>query len=93
VTLQIVCRVVENEALIELHGWLSGPEIAEFQTVCASQALPFRVDLQNLAGASGDGVLALREVRARGAQLTGVSPYIGLLLRVQPGEAGKTEGR
>lgn len=80
-TLQIVCRMAEQEGVIELHGWLSGSEIAEFEGACASHPHPLRIDLENLAGASGDGILALKEQRARGARLTGASPYIELRLR------------
>jgi hypothetical protein len=81
VTLQIVRVRVAGEVRIELHGRLSGPEIAEFETTCASEDSPLRIDLQNLSGASADGILALKEQRARGAKLTGASPYIDLLLR------------
>jgi hypothetical protein len=80
VTLQIVGRVVEGEAVVELHGWLSELEIAEFEGECAQHPPPLRIDLKNLAGASADGILALKEQRARGARLTGASPYIELLL-------------
>jgi hypothetical protein len=80
VTLQIVGRVVEGEAVVELHGWLSQLEIDEFKGECAQHPPPLRIDLQHLAGASADGILALKEQRARGARLTGASPYIGLLL-------------
>jgi hypothetical protein len=85
VTLQIVCAHVEGEARIELHGRLSGPEIAEFETACAAERPPLRIDLENLAGASADGILALKEQRARGARLVGASPYIELLLSGRSG--------
>jgi len=80
VTLQIVGRVEEGEAVVELHGWLSELEIDEFKGECAQHPPPLRIDLKNLSGASADGILALREQRARGARLTGASPYIELLL-------------
>ena len=92
-TLQIVCRTFERESVIELHGWLSGPEIGEFQQACASKPLPFRITLENLSGASADGILALKEQRARGASLSGASPYIELLLRSPSGEGGEKGGR
>jgi hypothetical protein len=79
-TLQIVCVRGDEEVRIELHGRLSGPEIAEFQTTCAAQRPPLHIDLENLSGASADGILALKEERAKGARLTGASPYIELLL-------------
>jgi hypothetical protein len=84
VTLQIVVREAGEEPVIELHGWLRGPEILEFQDACAHRSLPLRIDLENLSGASADGVLALKEQRARGAVLTGASPYIELLLSGAP---------
>ena len=43
VTLQIVCVRAEGEARIELHGRLSGPEVAEFQQACADQPKPLRI--------------------------------------------------
>jgi hypothetical protein len=89
VTLQIVSRAAEQEPVIELHGWLRGPEIVEFQEACALNSLPFRIDLENLSGASADGILALKEQRARGAHLTGASPYIELLLTGGPRDPAK----
>lgn len=91
-TLQIVRRTTQEEGeVIELHGWLCGPELDAFEAVCASHPLPLRIDLQNLAGASADGVLALKAQRARGASLIGASPYIDLLLR-GPAPPGGTRG-
>jgi hypothetical protein len=96
VTLQIVCRDADQEPVIELHGWLRGPEIVEFQDACSHRTLPLRIDLENLSGASADGILALREQRARGAMLTGASPYIELLLsgtpNPSPGAGGPQRG-
>lgn len=80
-TLQIVCRTSERERVVELHGWLGRPEIVELQKVCASTPLPLCLDLTNLASASADGILVLKEQRARGVRLAGASPYIALLLR------------
>lgn len=78
--LQIVCTRVPGEIRIQLHGWLSGAEVAEFQTACSSQSPHLHIELENLHGASADGILALKEQRALGARLTGASPYIELLL-------------
>jgi len=92
VTLQIVSRTAGEESVVELHGWLSGPEIAEFKAACGEKALPLRIELENLAGASAQGILALREQRSRGARLVGASPYIDLLLRSQKREGGSQGG-
>ena len=91
-TLQIVCRATGEESVVELHGWLSGPEIAEFQATCSGKPLPFRIDLENLAGASADGILALKEQQCRGARLVGASPYIDLLLRSRKADGGNKGG-
>ena len=88
-TLQIVVRDAGEQPVIELHGWLQGPVIVEFQDACAIRQPPLRIDLENLSGASADGILALREQRARGAELTGASPYIELLLSGRQPGAGK----
>lgn len=91
-TLQIVVRDGGEQPVIELHGWLRGPEIVEFNDACSHRSLPLRIDLENLSGASADGVLALKEQRARGAVLTGASPYIELLLSGAPRPGGGKEG-
>ena len=62
--------------------------MAEFEQACADQPPPLRIELENLSGASADGILALKEQRARGARLTGASPYIDLLLRGRSGTGG-----
>ena len=92
-TLQIVCQLVQGETRIELHGRLTGPEIAEFQAACAAQSPPFSIDLENLSGASPDGIVALKEQRARGASLTSASPYIELLLSGRPSAVSGKGGR
>jgi hypothetical protein len=70
----------KGEAVLALHGWLSGPEVAEFERVVGTAALPLRIDLTNLAGADRCGIDALRAQRDRGACLANASPYIGILL-------------
>jgi hypothetical protein len=91
VTLRIVCVPGQGELRIQLHGRISGGPIAELQAVCASAALPLHIDLENVSGASAEGILALKELRASGASLSGASPYIELLLASLP--AGGERGR
>jgi hypothetical protein len=81
VTLRIISTTVVHGSMVELHGWLNGPEVAEFRKVCAAKTLPLSIDLKHLVGADAAGILALREQRARGAGLVGASPYIELLLQ------------
>ena len=84
-TLRMVVRSGKGEAVLALHGWLSGPEVAEFERVVGTAPLPLRLDLTNLAGADRCGITALCAQRDRGTRLANVSPYIGLLLKGQDG--------
>lgn len=79
-TLRMVVEADRREAVLALHGWLSGPEVAEFERVVETTPLPLRIDLAQLVGADASGLTALRTQRTRGARLANASPYIGLLL-------------
>lgn len=80
-TLRIVLQAAKGEAVLALHGWLSGPEVAEFERVVGAAPLPLRIDLANLAGADSSGITALCAQRGRGARLASASPYISILLK------------
>jgi hypothetical protein len=79
--LRIVTRVAKTENALVLDGWLSGPEVAEFERVADSLGVPLQIDLAHVAGADSAGLAALRAQLARGAALTNATPYIDLLLR------------
>lgn len=79
--LRIVTRVGNVENLIVLEGWLSGPEVMEFETVADELAMPLQIDLTHVAGADITGIAALHAQQARGAKLTNASPYLEVLLR------------
>jgi len=85
-TLRMVVQPEKGAALLALHGWLSGPEVSEFERVATGAPLPLRIDLSNLAGADQKGLVALRAQRERGASLVNASPYISILMEGQ-GEA------
>jgi hypothetical protein len=80
-TLRMVMQATRGEAVLGLHGWLAGPEVAEFERVVGAAPLPLRIDLANLAGADPSGITALHTQRDRGARLANASPYIGILLQ------------
>jgi len=48
--------------------------------VCVGLTGPVVLDLSDLQFADREGVSALRQLRARGAELAGASPYLCLLL-------------
>jgi hypothetical protein len=79
-TLRMVVESRKGDAVLALHGWLSGPEVDEFERVVGAAPLPLRIDLTNLADANRRGVAALRAQRDRGVCLANASPYIALLL-------------
>lgn len=72
--------------VLEVDGELVREGAVELRRVCDGVRGHLRVDLSNLRTADGDGILVLRELRRRGAELVGVSPYVGLrLLRAGDG--------
>lgn len=79
-TLRMVLQPEKGGQLFALHGWLSGPEVAEFERVAGDVPVPFRIDLSHLAGADAEGVRALTTQRERGVRLINASPYLELLL-------------
>ena len=87
--LRIVTRVEKNAGTaLVLDGWLSGPEVDEFEAVAAKVSLPLCIDLAHVTGADAAGVAALHAQQARGAALTNASPYIELLLHAYGGGNG-----
>jgi hypothetical protein len=79
-TLRLVMQAEKGGTAIALHGWLAGPEVAEFARITAEALPPLRIDLAQLAGADAPGIAALQAECDRGVRLVNVSPYIRLLL-------------
>lgn len=88
-TLRIEVRAGAHPPTIELHGWLSLAEVAEFEKTVAEVGLSVSVDLEHLAGVDADGRQSLCRLRRSGVPLKGGSPYVELLLQ-QP-EAGDSQ--
>jgi len=82
--LRIETRVGKADCLLVLEGWLSGPEVLEFEAAASSQKPPLRIDLSRVAGADLDGAAALHVQRNRGAKLENAPRYIELLLETPP---------
>jgi len=81
VALRITTTIENGTVVLRLHGWLVGAEVGAFEEAWNGVALPARIDLRWLVGADGDGIRALRQSSELGAQLTGASPYLELLMR------------
>jgi len=79
-TLRISSRGPGSTASLKLDGRLTAEEVAELRRACAGVQGQVVLDLTDLQFADRQGLSALREFRAHGAQLVGVSQYLGLLL-------------
>jgi len=76
-TLRMILHLDKDEPSVSLHGWLVGPEVAEFERVVATSRVPLQVDLRYLMEADRAGLVALRSQRLR---LRNASHYVSLLL-------------
>ncbi len=65
---------------LKLDGRLTSEVVPELRRVCAELKSKVVLDLTDLRFADHQGVSVLRELKAQGAQLIGVSHYLGLLL-------------
>jgi len=80
-------------ARLKLDGVLTGAEVTELRRACAAVNERLVFDLTDLQTADRQGVSALRELRAAGAEIIGASPYIRMLLGETPTEGRKlTDG-
>jgi hypothetical protein len=69
--------------VLRVDGRLLGNGVAELIRVSVRDAQPLTLDLSGLLFADADGVTALKELRARGARLRNVPPYVSLLLAME----------
>ncbi len=79
-TLRIVAIGPSPPATVKLDGRLTVDEVPELRRVCEGVRRRLTIDLTALQSADRQGVSLLRELRAKGADLGGASPYLQLLL-------------
>lgn len=85
-TLRITPNGPRPQAVLALDGRLTGDEVAELRHAVDEVEGKAVLDLTGLQFADRQGVSVLRELRAQGAQLIGVSHYLGLLLGETPSD-------
>jgi len=85
-TLRISSAGSASWATVKIDGRLTGDEIPELRRVCDAVEGRLVLDLTYLQSADRQGVSVLQELRSKGADLTGASPYIRLLLDRAPAE-------
>jgi len=79
-TLRITVSEPGPPTTVKVDGRLTGDQVPELQQVCAEIEGALVLDLTDLNFADRQGVKALHELQAKGADLIGVSQFIGLLL-------------
>ena len=70
--------------IVRLAGWLEGADVAEFERVVGETSGSLHLDLAELRSADQVGVLLLKALHARGISFVGASPFIRLLLGIEP---------
>ena len=81
--LRLSVKVARGVAVVAVDGWLTASGVTELQRICSSLRKPLVLDLTNLRHADTSGAAALRWLVAKGARLTGASPYIELVLGLE----------
>lgn len=70
--------------VVHVDGWLTARELADLESTVRSVSGAVVLDLSNLLSADDAGVAALRALAGEGVQLSGVTPYMSLLLDAEP---------
>jgi hypothetical protein len=80
-----------STAVVRVEGWLDAAGAAELERVVAGLAGRVSLHLSGLKSADDAGLVALRGMWGRGVRLTGLSPYLRLLLGRRPRASGRGE--
>ena len=77
-------RTVNGRVVMTVAGALRAEDVGVLEAACAAARAPLALDLAELRTACGPGAEALRRLAAGGVELTGVTPYVALLLAETP---------
>jgi hypothetical protein len=69
-----------ERTIIQISGELRGQVVVELERLCRETPGPLSLDLSNLRSSESEGVQLIRELAAQGVVLSGVTPYLRLLL-------------
>ena len=67
--------------MVRVQGRLARTPATELERICRESPGILSLDLTRLMSADDGGILTLRRLMSDGAQCTGISPYLALLLR------------
>ncbi len=79
-TVRITPTDTSDDRVLKIDGWLHAPDLPELDSLCANGPRTLTLDLADLRGVDEAAVGFLRQRRARGARLIGVSAYLALRL-------------
>jgi ABC-type transporter Mla MlaB component len=79
-TLRITPAGSGPSATLKVDGRLTSEEVAELRLACDRVEGRLILDLSGLQSADRQGVSVLQELRTKGAELIGASPYLQILL-------------
>jgi anti-anti-sigma regulatory factor len=82
-TLRISEIADKGGTTFRVDGRLLGNAVAELARASTNAAPPLTLDLSGLLFADSEGVGALQQLRAHGATLRNVPPYVSLLLEME----------
>ena len=68
--------------VIQVAGELKGQGVVELERLCRETPGRLSLDLSNLRSSGPGGVELIRELAARGVEISGITPYMGLLLNI-----------
>jgi len=70
-----------ERTVIQVAGDLRGRGVVELERLCREVSGPISLDLLTLRSSDDQGVTLIKELAGKGVELTGVTPYMDLLLR------------
>jgi anti-anti-sigma regulatory factor len=85
-TLRITPAGSGQSTTLKIDGRLTSEEVPELRLACDRVEGPLVLDLSGLQSADRQGVSVLQELRTKGAELIGTSPYLQLLLDRAPAD-------
>ncbi len=78
---RITTKKTGTVTVVQIDGRLKKNNVAELERACRSIEGPLCLDLANLHSVDTVGARAICDIEAGGAAVTGVSPYIDMLLK------------
>ena len=71
-----------DQTVIQVAGELKGQGVVELERLCRETTGRLCLDLSNLRSSGPGGVQLIRELAGQGVAISGVSPYMGLVLGI-----------